>query len=269
MPATPTTIGAMGGASYLNGYKGYLPLTCGPDLSDTTTAAYVAVSVVSSFFRREEDGLGRLIEINQQEAIISHARSAFGAWYFKPAKNVRAGNGSPTLASIAPMDMFPARGYPDEENFVMLGCKDEDMFRKLADAIGKPEMKDDPKFSTWQARQENIAELTEILTEYTLKHTKWELMEYLLKEKRIICSAVQSMDDIIQTEELREAGMLQKLEDEQIGEMWVPGWPAISNQRNVELKHPGCQGEANETVYIELLGLEREQLEQLTAEHII
>ena len=263
LPATVTTLGAMGGATYLNGYKGYEPLTSGPNLPDTTSAAFLATGITACLYRRESDGEGRLLEVNQQEAMIAHCRSAFAAWYSKPTKNVRAGNGSPTLASIAPMDMYPTKGTPGEENFVMLGCKDEDMFHKLADAIGQPELKEDPRFLTWRERQENIAALTEILTAYTLQHDKFELMEYLLKERRIICSAVQTLDDVIANEELRQTGMLQKLDDPVLGEIWAPTWPAISDANRIRAAAPDEPGAANEAVYGTLLALSPDELAAL------
>ncbi|MCC8061128.1 MAG: CoA transferase [Clostridiales bacterium] len=255
VPATITTVTAMSGVTYLNGYKGYIPMTPGPDLGNTSTAAYAMLGVIACLYRREIDGEGHLVEINQQEALIAHSRSAYGNLYTHGI-NRRSGNAPATLVSAWPMDMFPSKGEAGKENYVFLGCKDEGMWRKLAEAIDRPELKEDPRFSTWQARKANIKELSAIITEYTMQYDKFELMDKLMKQNRVICSAVQSLEDLMNSDELRDNAIVQKIEDNELGEMWLPAWPFVSSVNRVNAVAPVV---ADATV-IKDLGLTEDEL---------
>ena len=74
---------------------------------------------------------------------------------------------------------------------------------------------------------------------------------------------VQTLDDVIANEELRQTGMLQKLDDPVLGEIWAPTWPAISDANRIRAAAPDEPGAANEAVYGTLLALSPDELAAL------
>ena len=69
----------------------------------------------------------------------------------------------------------PARLLPAADGFVALACPTEAFFRGLVQALGAPEVLDDPRFATAKVRADNRAAVIERLSELTGALTKAEL----------------------------------------------------------------------------------------------
>jgi len=252
--ATSSTISAAGGATYLCGQMGGIPVPPGPDLPDFSTCGFAATGIVAALYQREFTGEGQFIEVSMQDAVIAHARSAFEA-YHNNKRNIRVGNAFPTVPDMIPMDLFRTKGDNEDEDWAVIGCLGEPMFAQLCKAIGKPELLDDPRFKDMASRAKHKDELTAILSGYAIKFDKFELMSYLLQKNRVICSAVHSIKDMIESEDLRETGLIQKVSDPELGDIWLPAFPAIYSDIEIKAKNPGAPGACNEEIFKELLSL--------------
>jgi len=265
-PANRSVINAMGGATYLCGHRGGEPVEPGADLPDIISSVYMAIGICVALFQRETTGEGQSINVSQQASIISLGRSAY-EFYHSNHFNNRAGNRFPTMPDMVPMDMlFPAKG---DNQWVIIGCTDDKMFGRLCDAMGKPELKTDPRF-----RKENRTERTKMqlyreVEEWTSKNDKDEIMELLALKNRIICTAVRSIDDIVNSEESRRMGPIKKVNDLVAGEMWIPAMPCSASGMDEEIMSP-ITGEAAKTrVFGNLLDLSREQITALSQKQVI
>mgnify|MGYP001282237856 FL=1 len=265
-PANRSVINAMGCATYLCGYTGGDPVEPGVDLPDIISSAYMATGICAALYQREATGEGQSIEVSQQASLIALARSAF-EFYDKNRCNNRAGNRFPTMPDMVPMDMlFPAKG---ENQWVIIGCTDDKMFARLCEAIGKPELINDPRFSKENRKSRTKMELYREVEEWTSKHDKYEIMELLALKNRIICAAVRSIDDIVNSEESRRMGPIKKVNDPVAGEMWIPAMPCSSSGIDVEITPPITGEDAKTRVFGNLLGLSRERIVELSRKQVI
>lgn len=253
---TPTTVDAMGGATYLTGYVGGIPTEPGPQLSNLSACGYATTGILGALWQRETSGKGQYIEVSMQDAVIAHARSA----YEKYAMNgivTRVGNNFPTLPEMVPMDIFRTKGEGPED-WAMIGCMGDKMVNDLYEAMGRPELAQDPRFDSFDSRLENKAELLDIIKEFALKHEKNDIMEYLLGEKRLVCAAVCTTRDVIYSEDLKKIGFVHTINDEELGDMNLPGCAGIFHGVDpVPIVSPGRPGDANEEVFRELFGDEK------------
>ena len=141
--------------------------------------------------------------------------------------------------SEAYYDMFRAK-----DGFVIIGCMDPKAFEVLCKTIGREELLKDPRFMDWRKRSRYKAELNSIITEWTLQHGKEEIMHLLLEKGRIVASVITEVEDIINNEDLRRLGVMQKVEYQDLGEMWVPAMPCLSSEIKIEAEPPRAVGAA-------------------------
>ncbi|MCQ2553499.1 MAG: CoA transferase [Clostridia bacterium] len=247
----PTTIDALGGATYMTGYVGGIPVEPGPQLSDLSTCGYAATAILAALYHREDTGKGDYIEASMQDALVAHGRSA----YEKFAINgivTRVGNNFPTLPDMVPMSLFKTKG-DGPEDWAMIGCFGDEMVKTLFEAMGMPELYEDPRFDSFDHRLDNKQELLDIIQDFALQHNKLDLMENLLGKKRLVCSAVFTTRDMINSEDLKNIGFMHTVEDEKLGAMTLPGCASIFHSvEPVPVKAPGRPGTANEEVFKEL-----------------
>ena len=69
-------------------------------------------------------------------------------------------------------------------------------------------------------------------------------MHLLLEKGRIVASVITEVEDIINNEDLRRLGVMQKVEYQDLGEMWVPAMPCLSSEIKTEAEPPRAVGAA-------------------------
>ena len=103
---------------------------------------------------------------------------------------------------------------------------------------------------------------------WTMKHTKYEVTE-ILQNAGIAATPVQNTEDLLNDPHLRERGFF--VEVDQPG---VAKWPFCRTWRMSDTPggiqgHPPSEGQDNEYVYSELLGLSKDEIERLISEKVI
>src|SRR5690606_38657335 len=91
----------------------------------------------------------------------------------------RLSNGLPGGGS-APSGVYPCLGGgPNDYCVIHTSRVGNVQWLRLLDAIGRPDLKDDPRFATPAARYERKAEVDELITAWTSRRTKFEVMRVL------------------------------------------------------------------------------------------
>ena len=247
----PTTVDAMGGSTYLTGYVGGIPVEPGPQLSDLSTCGYAATGILAALYQREETGFGQYIEASMQDAIVAHARSAYEKFSLNGIVT-RVGNNFPTLPDMVPMSLFHTKGEGPED-WAMIGCMGDKMVETLCETMGMPELYTDPRFDTFEHRLDNKDEMLKIIQDYALQFEKNDLMENLLGNKRLVCAAVCTTKDVVESDDLKKIGFVHTIKDEKLGEMNLPGCAGVFHGvESVPVVGPGRPGDANDEVLSKL-----------------
>jgi formyl-CoA transferase len=98
--------------------------------------------------------------------------------------------------------MFPTSTVP-----VMLGVGNNNAFRKLAEAIGRPDLSDDPRFATNGDRQQNRAALNEIITNQ-LHDVDGEAFALKLLGAGLVCGPVLDTRQAVESEHTKARGII-------------------------------------------------------------
>ena len=269
-PAGEMVIEAVSGCMYLNGSNDREPLMPGVNMPDTSTCVYTDCAIVAALYERESTGKGQFIEVAQQNAMIAHSRSAYEV-YHNTGKNTRSGNYFATMPGMVPSGVYKTKGDPDKEdaNYIQMGASSDANFVAMCKVLGLEQLLDEPKYADAKGRTVNAEELDRYFNDVALKFTKHELMEKVLLQGRVPSGAVNSFEDLINDEDIRRSGTLQKVDDPETGEMWLPTFPAIYSVLEVKAEDPVCSGAGNEDVFKGFLGLTGEEYDRLKAAGVI
>jgi formyl-CoA transferase len=134
--------------------------------------------------------------------------------------------------------------------------------------IGRDDLKGDPRFASAQSRAAHADEVDAIISEWTRRYTKREVMERL-GEARVPAGAVFDTKELIEDPALQESGMFPPVQHPGRGEFRMPGWPVRMSGSRVPVVAAPLLGEHNQAVYRELLGLNDDDLARLTADGVI
>ena len=233
------------------------PTVVAPTFGDSGTGVQAALGIVAAYVEQQRTGRGQVIEISMQEAVTMFMRTIdLHLWGKEPAQRHgmargRSGGG-----------LYPCKGGgPNDWAFIFPVTTR--MLDALCVAIGKPDLPEDPRFCTPQARTEHADELREEIACWTRVHDKREVMT-LLGEAGVPCSYVFDTMDLFSDPHLAERGFIVEVDHPVNGPMTL---------MNHSLRMPGALtpdrapllGEHTDAVLARVLGLDEGALADLRA----
>ena len=129
--------------------------------------------------------------------------------------------------------------------------------------MGKPELAEDPRFTSNELRLENRDALDDIIKEWTLAHDKVEANTILLKDYKVPAGAVMSIGELLKDPFLNTT-IYRNVSDKVCGDMVIPTIPVrLSDSPMDVIKSAGVPEAGNDEVYKEILGLSDERIAEL------
>lgn len=262
---------AAAGAFSVTGVEDGPPMRPGPTTGDAGTGVQLALAITAAYVQKQRTGEGQHIEISMQEAMTYFMRTqiANGAEWGEAA-TPRRGNGPTATVNLypcAPEDPS-ADGKPGPNDYAFIMCVTSRMWDSLATAIGRPELAVDPRFESGEARLAHFEELYEIVAEWTLKHTKHEVMT-ILGEAGVPVSKNFDTRDLFHDEHLNERGFVHTLDHPEHGEIRLLGFAPRMSGSHVPLRHGPLMGEHSDEVLEQDLGLDADRLAALREQGVV
>jgi CoA:oxalate CoA-transferase len=95
----------------------------------------------------------------------------------------------------------------------------------MTKAMGRPELRDDPRFATSADRVKNSAALNAIVEEWLSSMPSDDAAVAALEENRVACAPVLSVIDTMKHPYFKARDMVRKVRDPILGEVTIPGFP--------------------------------------------
>jgi CoA:oxalate CoA-transferase len=254
---------AAGGLMSITGFPESPPTRGGGSLGDYLQGLFGAIGVLAALNARERTGRGQAVDVSSQDAVFSILDSwptIFAATGRRPA---RVGN---RHLATAPYDSFRAR-----DGWVVIAVATNRIFRRLAEAIGRPELADDERFRGARGRNERSAEINAIVGAWVAERTVAEVMDALGPARaNVPCSPVYGVDELVEHPQLRARDMLVRVAHAKLGEVLVPGVAVKLSDTPGAVRRLGPDlGEHNDEVYAGVLGLDGAEITRLRAAGVI
>ncbi len=256
---------AMSGMRYLNGEPGEIPPRMGISLGDSLAGMYAIQGLLAALYQRDALGgdEGQEVDVSILESCFSLLESI--APEFDALGLVREPTG-PRLEGIAPSNVYRAG---DGTHMVIAANKDT-LFRRLCEAMGRPEMADDPRYRDHQSRGVHQDELDEEIAAWAAQHTGEEI-DQLLARSGVVCGPVYTIADVFADPQVQAREMLVEHDDPEIGTFRGPGiTPRFSATPGaVRWSGPWEPGAHNTEVFGDLLARDEETLAGLRDRGVI
>jgi len=257
---------AAGGAYSITGdYEGP-PLKPGPNVGDTGTGLHAAIGILGALYQRQRTGQGQRIEVAMQEAVINFTRVA----YMRPPGSgpaPRRGDGGGPGSGMS--GLFRCKGGgPNDYCYIHATRGDNGHWQRLVDAMGSPELANDPRFVSGADRASHGPELRQIIEGWTSQKDKTDVME-VLGRAGVPVGAVFSTAELSEDPFLRKRGMFATVHHPTRGDFTMPAWPVKMSGSHVPVCSAPLLGQDNESVYAELADCTPEQIRDLRDARVI
>lgn len=252
---------AMGGMRYLAGDPSTPPSRIGLSIGDSLAATFACLGALMALQNRHVTGKGQVVDSAIYEAVLSMMESTVPE--FTEAGFIRERTGS-ILPKVAPSNV-----YPTTDGEILIGANQDSVWRRLADAMGKPELGDDPRYSTHHARGENQVELDEVISSWTRTFDSETLLTHL-ETSGVPAGKIYRAPDMLQDPQFKSRDALIKVDHPFFKNLWMQNaFPKLSETPGeVKWSAPGI-GEHNEEIYGALLGMGNAERAELIAAGVI
>ena len=210
-PGFGTLVEAMSGFAYLNGYPDRPPVLPPLALADMIAGVYGAAGVLTALRVAEREGRGQVIDLSLFEPIFSFIASEASKTKLTGEATMRSGNQS---THAAPRNVYTC----SDGGYVAMSGSMQAMAMRIFDTIGRPELKDDPRFSTNTARVANRDLLDSIIGEFISARTTEENLA-LFEAAGVTAGPVCSMADLLDHPYTQGREAIVEVEDAEMGSL--------------------------------------------------
>jgi crotonobetainyl-CoA:carnitine CoA-transferase CaiB-like acyl-CoA transferase len=260
-PAYDIIAQAMGGIMSINGNPGLPPTRVGESLGDIAAGLYASWAVLAALQGRNASGKGQHLDIAMVDSIFSLLVTALSQFLFTGKVPGRIGNAHPISA---PLDSFRA-----SDGYLIIAVANDGMFRRLADAIGKPGIATDPQFATDAERKRNEAALKDIIEQWTSARTVTEAVS-CLEAASVPASPILSLAEIVASEHVAHRGLVTHIPHPTAGLIpLVPQPVQFLGTGTAPVKPPPLLGEHTVAILGQTLGYDDETIEQLQRRRVV
>ena len=263
-PAMDLTVQAMSGVMSVTGFPDRPPVKAGPALCDFFAGVHLYGAVMTALYEREKTGVGRLVEVAMQEAVYASLSSNLGLYYGSGGEAPpRTGNRHGGMAES------PYNVYPTADGYIAIICVGELHWKSLLTAMGREDLKDDPRFADLRTRVAHMEVVDDLVSAWTAKQQKQPLFEHLMKH-HVPCAPVRDLAEVVNDPHMHQRGALQWQQHPELGRIPVQHSPLrFDGVELMQLTPSARLGQHNADVYGGELGLSERELELLKKEGVI
>ena len=253
---------AMGGWRYIVGEPDRPPSRMGVSIGDTLTGTYGCMGVLAALHARERTGRGQVIDAALYESVLQVMEGLVPEYDRMGIIRERSGS---ILKGIAPSNVYACK-----DGEFMIGANKDSLWRRLALAMGRPELGEDARFATHAARGANQTEIDTLINDWTLTLTMDEV-DALMTAHSIPAGRVYRAPDMLEDPHFQAREAIIAVESERFGPLKMQAtFPRFSDTPgSVRRPAPSVVGQHNAEIYGELLGLDAAALAQMAARGVI
>ena len=254
---------AVSGLMTISGFPGRPPLKAGVWIGDFTGACTSSVALLAAIFYARKTGKGQFIEFSQGENLMRWLDWTWIYAHLTGENRPQAGNRD---LAICPADAFKVK-----DGFVAIAAFTDEEFVGLCEAMGRPELAQDPRFKDplERLKDENARALLAIIRDWAREKTMAEIDE-LGARYGFASTPVLNAKDQYESEHWNVRGAVYKFEDPLYGEVAEVGPVPKMSETPGRMKWTSRPvGFDNEHVFIRIAGLSQEKYLELVEKGII
>jgi len=262
-PAFDIIVQAMGGLMSVTGEPRGPPIRPGVSLGDSVAGIFTALAIMIALWERERTGRGRFIDVSMLDCQITLMENAFSRFF-------ATGNVPGPLGSRHPAAV-PFQAFPTRNGYIVVAIITDDgkAWPRFCQAINRPELMEDTRFSEAVARVKNYDVLARIIENSLRERTSSEWLT-IFSSLDIPCGPVNRIDEVTNDPQVLERRMIAEIPHRRLGSWRVANTPFRFDDVPSHPQGPSPDlGEHTEAILCELLKLSSSEIVNLRSQGII
>ncbi|WP_304166301.1 CaiB/BaiF CoA-transferase family protein [Phenylobacterium aquaticum] len=253
---------AMGGLRHVTGEPDRPPARAGISIGDSLTAMHAFMGITMALHARTRTGRGQVIDAALYESVLAVMENLVTEYDLTGYVRERSGS---ILPGIAPSNVYPCQG----EEMILIGGNGDNVFGRLCEVMGQPDLARDPRFVDHAARGTHQTELDGIVAAWTRTFTLADLLT-LLEEKGIPSGRVFRAPDMLEDPQYKAREAIIETEHPVFGMIKMQNaFPRLSETPG-KVRWPGpTLGQHTNAVLGALPGVDAKRLAALRAKGVI
>jgi crotonobetainyl-CoA:carnitine CoA-transferase CaiB-like acyl-CoA transferase len=260
-PCFDSIVQAKSGIEALTGWPDQAPALVGTSIADYITALYATVGILAALRRRDETGRGQLVDVALLDSLLSTLMTAIPEYLLLGNIMQRQGNRARYVV--------PTGAFKTKNGWVQISGGQDNLFVRLAKAMGQEGRLQDPRFATVAARVEHIEEVHAFVEAWTLQHTGEEI-EAILERAEVPSSKVCTVEDVVKNPQVHHRQQIVEVPHPKTGKVPLHGVTIKLSESPGSIRRPApTLGQHNHEIYGEWLGLSTAEVTALREEGAI
>lgn len=261
-PGFASVCEAISGFRYVNGFPGEAPVRANLSIGDTIAGIHAALGIVMALLARFKNQQGgQVVDVALYEAMFNLLEGVVPE--YSGAGVIREPSGT-TVTGIVPTNTYRCA----DGKYVVIGGNGDSIFQRLMKAVGRADLAEDARLASNAGRVQHEQEIDQVLSDWCSGLSSTGAIEEL-EQARVPVGPIYNVADMLEDPHFNSRGLFE--------EVIIDGKPlkipALAPKLSATpgaTRWPGPRlGSHNDEVLRELLGLDQEQLDQLTAQNII
>ena len=260
-PGFGTVAEAASGYAFLNGWPDTPPTSPPFGFADSIAGIAAAYGTAMALFDRERGGGGREVDVALYEPLMFILGDAILRYSVTGEIMQRQGNSS---GAASPRGIYQA----GDGRWLSIAASSQNIAMRLFDAMGRSDMKSDPRFATNAARLQNNEIVQKVVRDWVASMPRDEVLA-ILDKAEVVAAPVNDASDIVADQHFRQRTLVE-LTGSALGRGIVPG-PVLHLDGYEGPGYHGVPeiGEHTREILVELLGMSPAEVDHLATEGVI
>jgi formyl-CoA transferase len=253
---------SMGGIRYVTGYPDRAPVRVGVSLGDSLAAMYGVIGALMALHHRNVNGgRGQVVDVALYEAVFSMMESMLPEYGMSGFVRERSGA---SLPGIVPSNTYATR----DGSYVVIGANGDSIFKRLMQALGRPDLAEDPALANNAGRVARTEELDAVIAAWTETHDLAQLLE-ALESAEVPSGKIYSIADIVRDMHYQSRQMIERHKLEDGKDLLLPGIVPKLSDTPGETRWVGPQLGEHTAEVLQGIGIDAEQQARLKTQGVI
>jgi formyl-CoA transferase len=250
----------MGGLMSITGLPGQGPVRVGIPVADLTAGLFLAHGILAALLEREQSGRGQWVHTSLLEAMVRMLDFQASRWTIGKEIPPQAGNDHPTG--------IPTGVFRTADGHMNIAASGQTMYRRLCEALGTPELIDDPRFKTPPDRSKNRAALTEELEKATRTKTSQHWVD-VLNKAGVPCGPIFNVKEVFDDPHVRHLKLATTVRHPRLGELEVQNLPVTLSRTPGAVRTPAPDVGQHTDEILGELGYSKEDIAALRRDGVV
>ena len=195
----------MGGLMSITGAPGEGPMRVGIPVADLTAGLFCAMGILTALLERDVSGEGQWVQTSLLQAQIFMLDFQAARWLLEKDVAKQAGNNHPTS--------IPTGVFKTTDGFINIATTGGKIWERCAQAIGAPELLDNPDYATGPSRSANRDALNIAMNVFTQKRSTSDWVRDL-NAAGVPCGPIYAIDEMFADEQVKHLSMAKDVPNE-------------------------------------------------------